>query len=123
MSFLRDTHNAPAFDESSPSQTLDIDSNVSNEGNKPNKLLELDIASVLDDFTPLSQQSTAISHNTNTVDWSSIGGLFQVKQSLHDIIIHPMKFKRIYANTPVSLPSGVLLFGEFMSSKIKMMRE
>jgi peroxin-1 len=70
-----------------------------------------DIETILEDFIPLSQQSLNISHNESIVEWSSIGGLFRTKQSLHDIIIHPMKFRQVYDNAPTSLPTGLMLFG------------
>lgn len=74
-------------------------------------ILESDIASVFEDFTPLSQQSVDITHNECQVNWSSIGGLFDAKEDLHDVIIHPIKFKQIYNNAPIALPTGVLIFG------------
>mmetsp|Transcript_23725 Transcript_23725/g.47295 ORF Transcript_23725/g.47295 Transcript_23725/m.47295 type:complete len:1290 (-) Transcript_23725:113-3982(-) len=75
------------------------------------EVVENEAASILRDFVPLSQQAMDISHSDRTVDWSSIGGLYKAKQALHDVIIHPIKFKRIYAKAPITLPSGVLLFG------------
>eukprot|EP00986_Skeletonema_menzelii_P005182 scaffold1836_cov137-Skeletonema_menzelii.AAC.1 len=75
------------------------------------EMLENDVASALEDFTPLSQQSVDVTQNKCTVDWSSVGGLSHAKQSLYDVIIHPMNFKAIYDNSPTSLPTGVLLYG------------
>lgn len=75
------------------------------------EMLENDVASAIEDFTPLSQQSVDVSQNKCTVDWSSVGGLRQAKQSLYDVIIHPMNFKAVYDNSPSSLPTGVLLYG------------
>ncbi len=73
--------------------------------------LETDVASAVEDFTPLSQQSVDVAQNKCTVEWSSVGGLRQAKQSLYDVIIHPMNFKAVYDNSPTSLPTGVLLYG------------
>ncbi len=75
------------------------------------EMLENDVASAIEDFTPLSQQSVDVAQNKCTVDWSSVGGLRQAKQSLYDVIIHPMNFKAVYDNSPSSLPTGVLLYG------------
>jgi SpoVK/Ycf46/Vps4 family AAA+-type ATPase len=75
------------------------------------EMLEKDVASAIEEFTPLSQQSVDITQNKCTVDWSSVGGLKHAKQSLYDVIIHPMNFKAIYDNLPTSLPTGVLLYG------------
>ena len=74
-------------------------------------VLEIDIASVLDNYSPLSQQLVDIDRNSCSFDWASIGGLFKARQSLHDIIIHPMKFKSVYDNAPMTLPTGILLYG------------
>ena len=30
---------------------------------------------------------------------------------LHDVVIHPMKFRRVYSNAPTKLPSGLMIFG------------
>lgn len=80
-------------------------------------MLENDIDSALEAFTPLSQQSVDVTQNKCTVDWSSVGGLHHAKQSLYDVIIHPMNFKAIYDNSPASLPTGVLLYGFSGSGK------
>ena len=75
------------------------------------EMLENDIASVLENYSPLSQQLVDIDRNSCSFDWASIGGLFNARQSLHDIIIHPMKFKSVYDNAPMTLPTGILLYG------------
>jgi len=75
------------------------------------KMLESDIASTIEDYAPLSQKLVNIDHNLCSMDWTSIGGLHKAKQSLHDIVIHPMKFKSVYDNAPMELPNGVLLYG------------
>jgi peroxin-1 len=75
------------------------------------KTLELDIASIIEGYQPISQQLVDIDRNCCLMDWSSIGGLCNAKQSLHDIVIHPMKFKPVYDNSPMTLPTGVLLYG------------
>lgn len=93
------------------SQTKNSDNNFTlGSGKVSLELLEDDIASVIEDFTPLSQQSID-THSKVSVDWSSVGGLKRAKQCLYDVIIHPMTFKKIYHNSPLSLPTGVLLYG------------
>ena len=76
-----------------------------------NPNLQIDIDDVLKDFAPVSQQSSAITQNDSAIDWHSIGGLFKAKQLLHETVIHPMKFKRIYSNAPTKLPTGLMIFG------------
>ncbi len=75
------------------------------------KLLESEIESIIASYAPLSQQLFDIVPNTCSLHWASIGGLFKAKQSLFDIIIHPMKYKSVYDNAPMTIPSGVLLYG------------
>eukprot|EP00578_Thalassiosira_sp_NH16_P007196 CAMPEP_0181123900 /NCGR_PEP_ID=MMETSP1071-20121207/26171_1 /TAXON_ID=35127 /ORGANISM="Thalassiosira sp., Strain NH16" /LENGTH=1237 /DNA_ID=CAMNT_0023209123 /DNA_START=98 /DNA_END=3812 /DNA_ORIENTATION=- len=75
------------------------------------EMLEFDIASIMESFSPLSQQLNDVDLNSSSLDWTSIGGLYEAKQSLHDIITHPMRFKSVYDNAPVALPSGVLIYG------------
>jgi len=75
------------------------------------KMLESDIASIIESYSPLSQQLVDVDPNTCSLDWDSIGGLLKAKQSLFDIIIHPMRFKSVYDNAPMTLPTGILLYG------------
>ena len=74
------------------------------------EMLISDVASEIESFTPLSQQSVETTQKC-IVDWSSIGGLKLAKQSLYEGIIHPLSFKAVYENSPTSLPTGVMLFG------------
>jgi SpoVK/Ycf46/Vps4 family AAA+-type ATPase len=76
----------------------------------PNKF-ESEIESIIASYLPLSQQLVDIVPNTCSLDWASIGGLYRAKQSLFDIVIHPMKFKSVYDNAPITIPSGILLYG------------
>lgn len=76
-----------------------------------NEMLEVDIASILDNYSSLSQQLVDVDRNSPSTDWSSIGGLHEARKSLYDIVIHPMKFKSVYANAPMALPTGLLLYG------------
>lgn len=87
--------------------------NLCNPANSLENLLNLetDIDDVLKDFVPISQQSSAITQNDRAMDWHSIGGLFKAKQSLHETVIHPMKFKRVYSSAPTKLPTGLMIFG------------
>jgi peroxin-1 len=85
----------------------DLDEGLEQE----NRRIEADIDDILTEFTPLSQQSLEISHSDSIVEWHSIGGLFRAKQLLHDTIIHPMRFRRVYNNAPIKLPTGLMIFG------------
>ena len=74
-------------------------------------ILDVNIDNILRDFVPISQQSLEISRNNDVVKWESIGGLFRAKKILHDIVIHPMKFRKVYSNAPTKLPTGLLIYG------------
>ena len=73
--------------------------------------LQSEISSILEDYSPLSQQLVDIEHNASMMNWESIGGLYKAKQSLHDSIIHPMRFRQVYDHAPMALPTGMLLYG------------
>ena len=73
--------------------------------------LKVDAATILAEYIPISKQSAHIGTRTTSLDWSAIGGLREAKESLHEVIIHPSRFKSIYSLAPVRLPQGVLLYG------------
>jgi SpoVK/Ycf46/Vps4 family AAA+-type ATPase len=50
-------------------------------------------------------------------NWQCLGGLFRVKAKLSSTILHPAKYRRIYEQSRVRLPRGVLLFGPTGSGK------
>jgi SpoVK/Ycf46/Vps4 family AAA+-type ATPase len=53
--------------------------------------------------------STALT--TPNVTWTSIGGLFDVKRQLVELVEHPVLYQPLYERAPISLPRGILLFG------------
>lgn len=65
----------------------------------------------LQDFLPVSALSVDKSRSKATLDWSQVGGLFDVKQKLESTLLHPTKYRAIYQQAKVRLPRGVLLFG------------
>lgn len=73
--------------------------------------LKVDAATILAEYIPISKQSADIGTRTTSLNWSAIGGIRKPKESLHDVIIHPVRFKSIYSQAPVRLPRGVLLYG------------
>ena len=70
------------------------------------------IMSCLSSFVPLALLSAGRPSENVATSWSNIGGLFKVKKALETTILHPVLFRRIYSNSSVRLPRGVLLFGE-----------
>lgn len=112
MQYLRQLeHQTQRTRLSKGSEDTNVDDFNEDSGTMSRNMLESDIASVMEDFTPLSQQSVNIAQNKPSVDWSLVGGLKHAKQCLYDVIIHPVRYKMIYDSSPMSLPTGVLLYG------------
>ena len=66
----------------------------------------------LSTFVPLSRASASVElFSRSSPSWSDIGGLFQAKEQLTATIIKPSMYRRIYENSQVRLPRGVLLYG------------
>eukprot|EP00978_Attheya_sp_CCMP212_P019701 scaffold55415_cov52-Attheya_sp.AAC.2 len=66
---------------------------------------------ILSSYTAISHQSIDLTCNTLSVDWNSIGGLFDAKEILTETILHPVKYSLLYKRSPISLPRGLLLYG------------
>ena len=62
-------------------------------------------------YIPASQQGLHIGKTDVLVEWEDIGGLFQAKAVLTDIILRPVRYRAIYQNAPISLPRGIMLYG------------
>lgn len=61
-------------------------------------------------FTPSSLRGVKLQKSTGT-SWNSIGGLKQAKQILLETLEWPTKYAPIFANCPLRLRSGILLYG------------
>lgn len=60
--------------------------------------------------TPLSLEGVNLYKGAGH-NWSDIGGLSAVKNSLVEILHWPLKYPKIFKNAPIKLQSGVLLYG------------
>ncbi|RLN97654.1 hypothetical protein BBJ28_00013984, partial [Nothophytophthora sp. Chile5] len=47
----------------------------------------------------------------SSVKWSDVGGLQQVRTVLKDTLELPTRYAKLYDNTPIKLPAGMLLYG------------
>ncbi|TDH71904.1 hypothetical protein CCR75_000980 [Bremia lactucae] len=47
----------------------------------------------------------------SSVKWSDVGGLHQVRLILKDTLELPTRYAKLYDNTPIKLPAGLLLYG------------
>ena len=66
----------------------------------------------LESYIPLSRRSASEEPRESFPDWNtSIGGLFDAKKALVDLVVRPIKFRQIYETARIRLPKGILLFG------------
>jgi len=81
------------------------------------KNLQCFVDEAISNYIPEHQQDLNLNNRKVLLNWNDIGGLFHVKNALTDIILRPMKYRRIYDNTPITLPQGILLYGPPGSGK------
>ena len=63
-------------------------------------------------YVPLSRRAAAEEPRESFLDWhTEIGGLFDAKKALVDLVIRPIKFRHINETSRIRLPKGILLFG------------
>ena len=60
-------------------------------------------------YTPLSLRDVKLEQSAT--EWADIGGLFATRQTLRETLEWPTKYAAIFANCPLRLRSGLLLYG------------
>ncbi|KAJ3562418.1 hypothetical protein NP233_g9586 [Leucocoprinus birnbaumii] len=78
------------------------------QSEKP-KLTAADFANAQTDFVPLSLRDVKL--QKSDIAWSDIGGLYETKQVLRETLEWPTKYAPIFAQSPLRLRSGLLLYG------------
>lgn len=68
-----------------------------------------DFTAALKGFTPASLRGVTL--QTSTTTWSSIGGLQETRQTLLETLQYPTTYAPIFAQCPLRLRSGLLLYG------------
>jgi peroxin-1 len=68
-----------------------------------------DFMRALDGFTPASLRNVKL-HSTSTT-FAMVGGLEAVRKTLLETLLYPTKYARIFAQCPLRLRSGLLLYG------------
>ncbi|KAJ5143861.1 uncharacterized protein N7515_002648 [Penicillium bovifimosum] len=68
-----------------------------------------DFESALKDFTPASLRNVTLTSSTTT--FASVGGLFETRKMLLETLQYPTKYAPIFAQCPLRLRSGLLLYG------------
>ncbi|KAL8767755.1 MAG: hypothetical protein Q9209_005841 [Squamulea sp. 1 TL-2023] len=86
-----------------------ISSNQSNLPTSPLSLHPCDFQSALRGFTPASLRSIPL--HTSTTTFSSIGGLHTTRRILLETLQYPTLYAPIFAQCPLRLRSGILLYG------------
>ncbi|KAF1329603.1 Peroxisome biogenesis factor, partial [Globisporangium splendens] len=73
------------------------------------KVLQTDFVDGVKDFQPTSL--IGVDLFKSTVKWSDVGGLNSVRTVLKDTLELPTRYGKLYDNTPIKLPAGMLLYG------------
>eukprot|EP00252_Welwitschia_mirabilis_P015602 TRINITY_DN3444_c0_g1_i8.p1 TRINITY_DN3444_c0_g1~~TRINITY_DN3444_c0_g1_i8.p1 ORF type:complete len:1188 (+),score=284.39 TRINITY_DN3444_c0_g1_i8:127-3564(+) len=76
------------------------------------EILEEDFLNALDNFVPAAMRGIAKSGNhVGHVGWEDVGGLFETRTAIKEMLELPVKFSEIFSAAPLRLRSGVLLYG------------
>lgn len=73
-------------------------------------LTEEDFDGALEGFKPLAIRNVLL-HTHGDLGWADVGGLEAVKTALVETLHWPSKYPELFANCPLRLRSGLLLFG------------
>ncbi|KAK7057474.1 putative peroxisomal biogenesis AAA ATPase pex1 [Favolaschia claudopus] len=79
------------------------------DGSKPPLLASTDFDAAQVDFVPLSLRDVKL--QKSEVSWSDIGGLTETRRVLRETLEWPTKYGPIFAQSPLRLRSGLLLYG------------
>ncbi|KAF8273433.1 AAA-domain-containing protein [Lactarius quietus] len=72
-------------------------------------LTAIDFKAAQVDFVPLSLRDVPL--QKSTVEWADIGGLTKTRRTLRETLEWPTKYAAIFAQSPLRLRSGLLLYG------------
>ncbi|ODV97180.1 hypothetical protein PACTADRAFT_74733 [Pachysolen tannophilus NRRL Y-2460] len=92
------------------SEIIETEQDQQHEQEKlPLKIKKSNFSKALEGFTPSSLRGAKLAKST--VNWNEIGGLRKAKQLLSETLEWPTKYAPIFANCPLRLRSGILLYG------------
>lgn len=77
--------------------------------NEPIRLARVDFDKALKGFTPASLRNVSL--QSSTITFKSIGGLQETRRVLLETLEYPTKYAPIFAQCPLRLRSGLLLYG------------
>ena len=69
-----------------------------------------DVKRALSNFQANSLKEAKL-HEGCRISWDDIGGLFDAKNKLLSVFQNPIRYERIYRNSPIKLPKGGVLYG------------
>lgn len=73
-------------------------------------LQEEDLHSIINNFLPIAISDINL-YKSDTYNWSNIGGLANVKESLKEVLQWPLKYPELFKQAPVKNQGGILLYG------------
>jgi peroxin-1 len=73
------------------------------------KVQQSDFVEGIEDFQPTAL--IGVDLFKSSVKWSDVGGLQSVRTVLKDTLELPTRYAKLYDNTPIKLPAGMLLYG------------
>ncbi|KAF9453962.1 AAA-domain-containing protein [Macrolepiota fuliginosa MF-IS2] len=79
------------------------------QNDSPASLTAVDFSTAQADFVPLSLRDVKL--QKSDIAWSDIGGLYETRQVLRETLEWPTKYAPIFAQSPLRLRSGLLLYG------------
>ncbi|WVQ72931.1 hypothetical protein IAR50_002493 [Cryptococcus sp. DSM 104548] len=68
-----------------------------------------DFRLAMEEFTPVGLRGVKV--QGSEVEWKDIGGLEEPRRILRSTLEHPTKYAPIFSQSPLRLPSGLLLYG------------
>lgn len=80
-----------------------------NNNNNTISIAQEDFDKAMEDFTPASLRGVKLQQSS--VSWKDIGGLGEAKKIILETLEWPTKYAPIFANCPLRLRSGLLLYG------------
>lgn len=85
---------------------------ISIENSKKPELFGEDFSKALENFLPAAMRGIAKSSSQGgRLGWEDVGGLFETRTAIKEMLELPIKFSKIFAEAPLRLRSGVLLYG------------
>ncbi|GLE05807.1 hypothetical protein PINS_up014988 [Pythium insidiosum] len=72
-------------------------------------LLQVDYTKALEGFQPTAL--VGVDLFKSSIEWSDVGGLSSVRDVLKDTLELPTRYAKLYDQTPIKLPAGMLLYG------------